>query len=147
MSATTFVDQSVLVWTFDPSDGRRRERALQRLEQEHESGTPVVSANVLSELFVALTKKKGRSTPIMSADDASDAVRFYRALRVVPVDADQVEHALFLRKEHQLGYWDALNFASALAAGCTLCLTIDLPGARSIESLRFENPLAGWSAR
>ena len=141
MSTKTFVDTSVLVWTFDLIDARRRERALQRLEQEHESGTPAVSANVLGELFIALTKKKGRSAPIMSADDAAEAVRFYKALRVIPVDADQVEHALFLRKEHQLAWWDALNFASALAAGCTLCLTTDLPGVRAIEGLRFEDPL------
>ena len=143
MSARTFVDTSVLVWTFDPLDAGLQERALQRLEQERESGMPTVSANILSELYVALTKKKGRSAPIMSPDDAADAVRFYRALRVVPVDASQVEHALVLRKEHQLPYWDALNFASALAAGCTLVLTTDLPGKRSIEGLRFENPLAG----
>ena len=143
MSERTFIDTSVLVWTFDPLDARLHERALQRLEQERESGMPTVSANILSELYVALTKKKGRSAPIMSPDDAADAVRFYRAFRVVPVDASQVEHALVLRKEHQLPYWDALNFASALAAGCTLVLTADLPGKRSIEGLHFENPLAG----
>lgn len=141
MSATTFVDTSVLVWTFDPLDAKKRERALRRLEQETESGTPVVSANVLSELFVALTKKKGRSAPIMAPDDATDAVRFYRALTVVPVDSEQVEHALFLRKEHQLGYWDALNLASAIASGCTLFLTDDGQSAHVIEGVRFENPL------
>ena len=142
MSERTFIDTSVLVWTFDPLHSGLQERALQRLEQEIESGMPTVSANVLSELYVALTKKKGRSAPIMSPDDAADAVRFYRAFRVVPVDADQVEHALALRKEHQLPYWDALNYASALAAGCRLVLTADLPGKRTIEGLHFENPLA-----
>lgn len=141
MSATTFVDTSVLVWTYDPLDSRKRERALRRLEQETESGTPVVSANVLSELFVALTKKKGRSKPIMTPGDAADAVRLYRALTVVSVDSEQVEHALFLRKEHQLGYWDALNLASAIAGGCTLFLTEDAQSAPVIEGVRFEDPL------
>jgi predicted nucleic acid-binding protein len=143
MSATTFVDTNILVWTYDPLDARKRERALQRLEQENESGVPVVSTNVLGELYVALTKKKGRSAPIMDPDDAADAVRFYRALTVVPVDSDQLEHALFLRKEYQQSFWDALNLASAIAARCTLFLTEDAQSNAVIEGVRFENPLLG----
>jgi len=75
----------------------------------------------------------------MSRELARLAVRQAATLVVVPTTRDHVLHALALGERHQLQFWDALNIASALAAGCTLYWTCDVPGAR-IDGLRCEDP-------
>ena len=140
MSAATFVDTSILVWTQDSQDARKQARALDRLKAESATGLPTVSTNVLGEYFVALTKKRARE-PLMSREDAAERVRMAAHFNVVAVQREHVLEALRLREKHQLQYWDALNLASALLSGCTVFLTADLQSAKSIAGLRIVNPL------
>ena len=72
MSASTFVDTSILVWTQDSQDLRKQARAIERLKGESVTG---------------------------------------------------------------------LNLATAKAAGCTLLLTADVQSAKTIDGVRFENPV------
>jgi len=137
-----FIDTSVLVWLDDDSDAVKQRRAQLRLAAEYESGTPRTNANVLGELYVALTRRRGKGTTIATHDEALAAVQLAARLDVVPVTRDHVLHAVRLRARHQLAFWDALNIASALAHDCTLFLTADLLGARTIEGMRFEDPTA-----
>lgn len=141
MSASTFVDTSVLVWAYDSQDLARRHRAQSRLRREADSGQPTTNSNVLAELFVALTKTKGRPDrqPLMTRELAALAVRQAATLLVVPTTRDHVLHALTLGERHQLPFWDAVNIASALAAGCTRFWTCDTPAAR-IGGLQYEDP-------
>jgi predicted nucleic acid-binding protein len=141
LSASTFVDTSVLVWAYDSQDLARRQRAQSRLHREADSGQPTTSSNVLAELFVALTKTKGRPgrQPLMTRELAALAVSQAATLVVVPTTRDHVLGALVLAERHQLQFWDALNIASALAAGCTQLWTCDIPAAR-VGGLRFEDP-------
>lgn len=140
MSTTTFIDTSILVWTQDSQDARSQARAIARLKVESVTGVPTVSTNVLGEYYVALTKRRGRE-PLMSREDAADRVRVATHFNVVSVQKEHVLDALRLREKHQLQFWDALNLATAKAAGCTLLLTADVQSAKTIEGVRFENPI------
>lgn len=140
MSASTFIDTSILVWTQDSQDARSQARALARLKVESVSGIPTVSTNVLGEYYVALTKRRGRE-PLMSREEAADRVRAAAHFNVVAVQKEHVLEALRLRDRHQLQFWDALNLATAKAAGCTLLLTADAQSAKVIEGVRIENPI------
>jgi predicted nucleic acid-binding protein len=140
MSTTTFIDTSILVWTQDSQDARSQARAIARLKVESVTGVPTVSTNVLGEYYVALTKRRGRE-PLMSRQDAVDRVRAATHFNVVSVQKEHVMDALRLREKHQLQFWDALNLATAKAAGCTLLLTADVQSAKVIEGVRFENPI------
>jgi len=42
-----------------------------------------------------------------------------------------------------MDWWDAVNLASAKAAGCDRILTEDLPSRGEIEGVRFESPFEG----
>ena len=141
MSVNTFVDTSVLVWTQDASDPVRQLRALERLRLEQVTGLPTVSANVLAEMFVALSKRRGPHPPLYSPEEAARRVEVAATFHVVAVQKEHVLEALRLKQRHQLQWWDALNVASARAAGCTLFLTADFPSAQVIEGLRFEDPI------
>jgi predicted nucleic acid-binding protein len=140
MSTTTFIDTSILVWTQDSQDARSQARAIARLKVEGVTGVPTVSTNVLCEYYVALTKRRGRE-PLMSREDAADRVRVATYFNVVSVQKEHVMDALRLREKYQLQFWDALNLATAKAAGCTLLLTADVQSAKAIEGVRFESPI------
>jgi predicted nucleic acid-binding protein len=140
VSATTFVDTSILVWTQDSQDARSQARALERLKVETVTGLPTISTNVLGEYYIALTKRRGRE-PLMSREEAAERVRMAAHFNVIGVQKEHVLDALRLRDRHQLQFWDALNLATARAAGCTLLLTADAQSAKVIEGVRFENPI------
>ena len=140
MSTTTFIDTSILVWTQDSQDAKSQARAIERLKVESVTGLPTLSTNVLAEYYVALTRRRGRE-PLMSREEAADRVRMATHFNVVGVQKEHVVDALHLREKHQLQFWDALNLATAKAAGCTLLLTADVQSARVIEGVRFENPI------
>jgi predicted nucleic acid-binding protein len=74
-------------------------------------------------------------------EEAADRVRMATHFNVVGVQKEHVIDALRLREKHQLQFWDALNLATAKAAGCTLLLTADVQSAKVIEGVRFENPI------
>ena len=104
------------------------------------TGLPTISTNVLAKYYVALTRRRGRE-PLLSREHAAGCVRMAAHFNVVSVRKEDVLDALRLRDRHQLQFWDALNLASARAAGCGLFLTADAQPAKVIEGVRFENPL------
>ena len=124
----------------DSQDARKQARAIGRLKAETVTGMPTISTNILGEFYVALTRKRARE-PLMSREEAAERVRVAAHFNVVAVQKEHVLDALRLREKHQLQFWDALNLASARAAGCTLFLTSDTQSARTIEGVRIEDPL------
>jgi len=60
----------------------------------------------------------------------------------VPDDlrADRLAEAWTLQDRHQIGFWDSLLVASALAAGCAFFLSEDLNSGQKIETLRIIDP-------
>jgi predicted nucleic acid-binding protein len=105
-----FLDTSTLVWLYDDGHARNHEAARAVI---HAGGELVVSTNVLGELFVALTKKRGSKAPLATIAEAARRVRAISLLEVVSVTKDHIHHALDLRERHQVSWWDALNWSSA----------------------------------
>jgi len=57
MNDRVFVDTNVLVYAYDRSDPEKQRRALQVLDRLAITGAGMISAQVLSEFFVAVTRK------------------------------------------------------------------------------------------
>ena len=57
MSDRIFVDTNVLVYVYDRSESQRQRQALRVLDRLAMTGTGVISPQVLSEFFVAVTRK------------------------------------------------------------------------------------------
>ena len=132
-----FLDTSALVWLYDTSHAANHEAARAVLRSGDEL---VVSTNVLGELFVALTKKRGTKAPLATIGEAAKRVRAVAALEVVPVRKEEVLRAVELREHHQVSWWDALNWASAASAGCDEFVGADRPSRPKIDGVRFVNP-------
>ncbi len=132
------LDTSTLVWLYDTSVPHKREAARAVLGGGE---ALVVSTNVLGELFVALTKKRGRQPPLATIAEANERVRFAAEdLEVVSVHREDVLRALGYRTRYQISWWDALNWSTAVASRCDEYVGEDRASLPVLDGVRFVDP-------
>ncbi|MBS2026158.1 MAG: PIN domain-containing protein [Deltaproteobacteria bacterium] len=135
-----FLDTSTLVWLYDTSVPKKRDAARAVLAT---GDSLVVSTNVLGELFVALTKRRGTQPPLATVAQANERVRFAAEdLEVVSVHREDVLRALGYRVKQQISWWDALNWSTAVAARCEEYVGEDRASLPRVDGVRFVNPFA-----
>lgn len=135
-STSTFVDTNVLVYAVDDFEPEKRDLARRSLGSKG-YGKLVVSAQILGEFYVTVTRKLAQPIP---EDKAAEALDWLALLTVVPVDATLVKHAVQISRSAQLPYWDGLVVAAAARGGCQRLLSEDLNDDQQIGSVRVENP-------
>ncbi len=140
MSDLALADTNVLVYMFDADAPDKRRSARELVDSKARRGTLVVSAQVLGEFYVVVTRKLAR--PLRAAE-AARAVRDLAALPLLPVGADIVIAAVARSQADVLSYWDALLVETARAGGCSELLTEDLQEGRDFDGLRVTNPFRG----
>jgi predicted nucleic acid-binding protein len=124
------------VYALDEDEALKREAARELLGSA-QPGTLVLSAQVLGELYVTVTRKLAKPlTPLQAAE----ALQWLTLLPIVPIDAPLVGHAVSIGREAQISYWDALIVAGAARGGCERLLSEDLNDGQEIASVRIENP-------
>ena len=133
MSADVFIDTNVLAYAFDAASPGKQSVALSLIER----ADFIVSAQVLGELYVTLTRKLTDKVP---ADVAAQAIARLAVLPVVPTSAALVGGAIGLSIRWQLSYWDALIVGAAKAAGCSTLLTEDLNSGAVIDGVAIVDP-------
>lgn len=131
-----FLDTNVLVYAFDRDEPAKCERARDVLASA-EPEALAVSAQVLGEFYVTVTRKLAR--PLGEAS-AAEALEWLGLLHVVALDVPLVRAAVRVSRSAQLSYWDGLVVAAAQAAGCRLLLSEDLSDGQAIGTVRVENP-------
>ncbi len=136
MTDRAFIDSNVSVYAFDTTDRRKQELAL-GLFAHPRRFEPVVSGQVLSEFYNAVTRKL--RVPLSPAE-ALLAVQEFSALEVVPIDAGLVIDAIRLCGRYQLSYWDGLILAAAVQASCPVLLSEDFSHGAVLSGVRIENP-------
>ena len=133
------VDSNVFVYAADPGAGDRRTRSLALIDDLRRRGALVVSAQVLNEVYSAVTRP-GRP-PCLPHTDARQFVEdIAAAALVVPLTAAVTLRALDAVERHQMSWWDALIWAAAREGGVSVIHTEGLPGLPEIEGVRNLNP-------
>lgn len=140
MRAAFLVDTNVLVYAYDRSDERKRARAIEVVETLWEPSLGALTAQVLAEFFVAVTRRI--PTPLASVDAEKSVARFIRSWPVFPVTAWAVREAIQANDRHKLQFWDALIWATAKFNQVPTILTEDFTDGRTIEGVRYINPFA-----
>jgi predicted nucleic acid-binding protein len=135
MTARSFLDTNVLVYTDDHDAKAKQRRAIELVAEHRRSGTGVVSLQVLQEYFAAATRKLGVDAAI-----ARRKVELFGALDVALLGVDDVVAAIDLHRLHGLAFWDALIVRAAKQAGCSVLYTEDMQDRRSVEGLEVVNP-------
>lgn len=132
-----FVDTNVLVYARDVVEPEKQALAMRWLDRLWEDRAGRLSAQVLSEYYVTVTRKL---RPGMPVDAARRDVRALRAWNPVPVSALLVERAWTLQDRFSVSYWDALIVAAAQVADCDLLLSEDMQDGQAMDGLKIVNP-------
>lgn len=132
-----FVDTNVLVYAHDEDEPVKRDRALELLEDV--GPRMVISAQVLAEFYVTVTRKLARPIP---ADTAAAQVASLAVAATVATDAGLVQEAVELGRRHQLSLWDAMIVRAAVRGGCDVLLSEDLQDGLAVDGVTVRNPFA-----
>ncbi len=139
-SSAFFLDTNVLVYAYDPAEVNKRTRAITLLDQLGSQQRGAISAQVLGEFFVTVTRK---IMPPLTLEEAEQSIiNYIRTWTVYDLTKHVVAEAVRGMRQHQLPYWDSLIWATAKRHGVPNVLSEDFSDGRLIEGVRFLNPFA-----
>ena len=138
MSAESFLDSNIVIYTFDDVAPEKQRIAQERVRNALNDGSGVISYQVIQEVLHVLTRK------LPLAMDAGDATRYLATTleplwRVQP-SAELFRAGLALRSRYAFGFYDSLIIAAALSAGCSRLYSEDFQHGQRIEGLTIEDP-------
>ncbi|HEY2767788.1 MAG TPA: PIN domain-containing protein [Solirubrobacteraceae bacterium] len=136
MSASALVDTNVLVYAVDEDEPEKRDTA-RKLLAASQPGALTLSAQVLGEFYVTVTRKLARPIP---AAAATALLEWLELFPMVQIDAALVKHAVEISRSAQISYWDGLVVAAAARADCDRLLSEDLGDGQKIAGVLVENP-------
>lgn len=135
MSARSFFDTSVLIYTDDKAAPSKQRRALDLVAEHRRAGTGVVSLQVLQEYFAVVTRKLK-----LDAGIARRKVELLAEFNVAVLAVGDILAAIDLHRLHNFAFWDALIIRAAQETGCRVLFSEDLQHGREIDDLRIVNP-------
>jgi len=133
-----FLDTNLLVYLYDRSEPEKQRRAQTLLARLAAAHLGVVSAQVLAEFFVTVTRKLAAPLPVTSA--LEQLACHLRLWRVVDITGSLVAQAAAAARKHQLNYWDAQVWAAARLNQVPIVLSEDFSHGAEIDGVRFVNP-------
>jgi predicted nucleic acid-binding protein len=135
-----FVDTNVFVYLFDAQDPTRQQRARDVVAALARDKALVLSSQVLSELYVTVTRKLAEP---LAPGQALRALADLAVFPVVAVDADLVQRAASRSTRESLSHWDALIVEAAIEAGADTVYSEDLLPGSGYRGVTVVDPFAG----
>jgi predicted nucleic acid-binding protein len=134
------VDTNVLVYAYDLSEPTKQLQAIELLDELVRCRQGVISTQVVSEFFSAVTRKIGQP---LSLEEAKESVHNYLfSWDVLSLDRTILLGAVAGTCEHRLNYWDALIWATARVHQIGIIFSEDFNSGMVLEGVRFVNPFA-----
>ena len=131
-----FFDTNVLVYAQDDSNPEKRAIAIDlithALEVNHDG---CISTQVLQEFCNTLCKKTKRTK-----EEIDTMLDGFRELLATDVTIDLVRHALLVKEEYGIQYYDALVVAAAEKLGCHEIVSENLNDGQLYRGMRAINP-------
>ena len=137
-SERVFLDTNVLVYPYDRSEPGKQRRARAVLAELAATQTGVVSAQVLAEFFVTVTRKL--AVPLPAASALEQLACHLQLWKVVDVTGLLAAEAAAAASKYRLNYWDAQVWAAARLNQVPVVLSEDFSHGREIDGVRFVNP-------
>ncbi len=137
MSDRTFVDTNILVYAHDADAGEKHASAAKAVAELWVSRNGILSAQVLQELYITLTRKV--ASPV-TRNLARRLIRNYLTWELVLNDGAIILHASEIEENYRLSFWDGLIVAAAYSKNAAIILTEDLNDGQNIEGIRIQNP-------
>ena len=135
MSVECFLDTNVLVYAVSSAEAEAAKSAMAlELIQRSDFG---LSAQVLQEFYVTVTRKIRRP---LSPERAVELLDEYRFFPTVPTDYALIVSAVELSLRYRISYWDGAVVAAAQALSAVTLYTEDLQHGQLYGSVRAHNP-------
>jgi predicted nucleic acid-binding protein len=136
MADLLFADTNLLVYSLDPADRTKRDRAVALIDRGMATGILITSPQCLNECYWVLASRRR----LVSRAAARSFVTALLPTCRAPLDTETV--MLAWEAENQTGYswWDCLLLAAALRSGCSYFLSEDLQDGQMIDRLQIMNP-------
>lgn len=133
------IDTNILVYAYDQRTPYKQRRAIEVLNRVREAQSGVVTAQVLSEFYVAATRKL---KPPLAPNQAEAQLQAFAAQwPVLPITETVVLLAARRTQDYHMHFWDAQIWACARLHGIPLIYSEDFNSGAVIEDVRFANPL------
>src|SRR5262245_39961290 len=137
-SSAFLIDTNVLVYAYDPTDGDKRERAIEVLESLGTRQLGSLSTQILGEFFVTVTRKI--PSPLTEVEAEHNVTSYARSWVVYDLRQSLFLEAVRGPQQHRLSYWDSLIWATAKLNDLPNVLSEDFNDAALLEGVRFLNP-------
>ena len=138
MSDKYFIDTNIFVYSFSPSDMRRRKRAESIIENALKSRRGCISFQVIQEFVNVATRKF--PIPLSIPDCGRYLKDVLSPLCEVFSSVELYEQALDLMERWRFSYYDSLIVASALRADCDILYSEDFQDSQKIFELTVRDP-------
>ena len=133
-----FFDTNVLVYAQDDSNPEKQRIAIElithALEVNHDG---CISTQVLQEFCNTMCKKTRRTK-----EEIDGMLDGFRELLKTDVTVDLVRHALDVKDEYGIQYYDALIVSAAERLGCSEIVSEDLNDGQLYRGMKVINPFA-----
>lgn len=137
MSDRYFIDTNIIVYAHDNKYPHKQIKAQEIIFNGMRESIAVISAQVLSDFFVTVTK---RSKQNYSVATAKHEILLLSHLQVLDIDFDLVIRAMSIKVRYQLSYWDSLILAAAERSECSILYSEDLSPGQLYGEVRCINP-------
>ena len=141
MSDRTFIDTNVLIYAHDIDANAKHKIAKEVLQELWSERTGVLSAQVLQEFYVKVTRK----VPSPLSKDLARLVVSSYAIWCLETTPTEILATFRIEDESRIGFWDALIISSAAKLGATRILSEDLNAGQRIAGILVVNPFVGIS--
>ena len=139
MSGKVFIDTNILIYAHDLDAGEKHSISATILKHLWETETGIISAQVLQEFYVNVTRKIPNPLP---KTKAREIIQSYLTWHVELNDIKTIFAASEFEERYNLSFWDALIVAAACNAKVEKILTEDLNHGQRIEGIFIENPFS-----
>lgn len=137
MTGLVFVDTNVFVYARDASQGAKQPIAMDHLRVLWHEERGRISAQVLSELYITLTRKL---RPGMKPEEAWDDIQALMNWNPQPVDSGLLTLSREIERRYQLNWWDSQIVAAARLQDCGTLLSEDFQDGMQFGGVLVRNP-------
>lgn len=135
------LDTNILVYAVDRDAGDRHEQSKDLVGQAAKRDC-VLTVQVLAEFYHATTRKK-----LLEPFNAKIFVRdWLNVFHIVAADSLTLVNAMEAVEEHHLSFWDAMIWAVAQQAGCSVIFSEDMQSGRHLGGIEFLDPFSSDTA-
>jgi predicted nucleic acid-binding protein len=137
MTGKQFVDTNILVYAHDANAKRKHEIARDLIGALWESGSGVISTQVLQEFYVNVVRKTARP---LKPKEAQRFISSYLHWDVVVNSGDSIVQAFDIESRYRISFWDALVIQAANSAGAEILYSEDLSHGQNYDGVKVVNP-------